>query len=78
MAFMYFSHLQVLDHALDIARQLGLRLIIPFVDQWRWVGGITSYARFRGFEENLEEAFWQEPQASGTYYARLDVCECPW
>lgn len=55
---------QALDNALDIARQLGLRLIIPFVDQWRWVGGITSYARFRGFEDlkEAEEQFWQNPQ----------------
>jgi hypothetical protein len=40
---------QALDHALDISRQLGLRLIVPFVDQWEWIGGIKQYAKFRGF-----------------------------
>lgn len=39
-------------------------MIIPLVDQWTWVGGITSYARFRHPEQNdvkaLEQLFWTD------------------
>ena len=54
------TYLQVLDQALAIARELRIRLIIPFVDQWQWVGGIESYARFRGHTEALVEKFWND------------------
>ncbi|QHW31794.1 hypothetical protein GZH47_13730 [Paenibacillus rhizovicinus] len=36
-----------LDHLLALANQIGVRLIIPFVDQWQWEGGIESYYAFR-------------------------------
>ncbi|MFB9329436.1 S-layer homology domain-containing protein [Paenibacillus aurantiacus] len=36
-----------LDHLLALANQYGVRLIIPFVDQWQWEGGIESYVNFR-------------------------------
>lgn len=37
-----------MDHALAAANEQGIRLIVPFVDQWSWVGGISEYAAFRG------------------------------
>ncbi|MCD1259658.1 CIA30 family protein [Paenibacillus athensensis] len=36
-----------LDKFLALANQYGIRVIIPFVDQWQWVGGIESYVNFR-------------------------------
>ncbi|WP_094248338.1 MULTISPECIES: S-layer homology domain-containing protein [unclassified Paenibacillus] len=35
-----------MDRMLALANQTGVRVIIPFVDQWQWVGGIESYVNF--------------------------------
>ena len=50
---------QTLDLALQIANQQGVRLIIPFVDNWVWQGGRADYARFRGKSRG---DFWTDPQ----------------
>ncbi|KAJ3169070.1 hypothetical protein HDU87_000855 [Geranomyces variabilis] len=39
---------QVMDSALAIARDSGVRVIIPLIDWWTWRGGIEEMARFRG------------------------------
>jgi hypothetical protein len=49
----------VLDKVLDVARQKGVRLIIPLVDNWKWWGGIEEYAAFRG---KTRADFWKDPQ----------------
>eukprot|EP00624_Nannochloropsis_granulata_P005632 evm.model.NODE_39996_length_24202_cov_37.737171.4 len=55
------QYMQVLDQALDVARGMGIRLILPFIDQWTWVGGVESMARWRGFVgEDCARAFWEE------------------
>ncbi len=46
------------DKVLQVANEVGVRLIIPFVDNWWWWGGIADYARFRG---KPKEAFWTDP-----------------
>jgi hypothetical protein len=38
----------VLDKALETANKTGVRVIIPFVDNWQWWGGPKEYAAFRG------------------------------
>jgi mannan endo-1,4-beta-mannosidase len=48
-----------LDRALQIANEVGIRLIIPFVDNWKWWGGPADYAAMRG---KPKEAFWTDPQ----------------
>jgi hypothetical protein len=48
-----------LDQAISLANRYGVRLIIPFVDQWDWWGGIEEYASFRGL---TGEDFWTDPQ----------------
>jgi hypothetical protein len=48
-----------LDQAVAQAESHGIRLILPFVDQWWWWGGIADYAAFRGLEEN---DFWTDEQ----------------
>lgn len=46
-----------LDKVLEIANETGIRLIIPFVDNWHWMGGKAEYAAFRGKEP---EEFWTD------------------
>ncbi len=48
-----------LDKCLQIANEYGVRLIIPFVDNWKWWGGRGEYAAFRGKDK---EAFWTDPE----------------
>jgi hypothetical protein len=52
------EYMQALDQALDVAREMGVRLILPLIDQWTWVGGVESMARWRGFK--AAKAFWEE------------------
>jgi len=37
-----------LDQVLAVAAELGLRVILPFVDNWPHWGGVNEYAAFRG------------------------------
>ncbi len=50
---------KALDKVLQIANEEGIRLIIPFVDNWWWWGGRAEYAAFRGKTAN---DFWTDPQ----------------
>ncbi|RPI04982.1 MAG: hypothetical protein EHM64_08085, partial [Ignavibacteriae bacterium] len=45
------------DKVLQAANELGVRVIIPLVDNWWWWGGIADYARFR---QKPKEAFWTD------------------
>jgi hypothetical protein len=48
-----------LDRVLQIANEQGVRLVIPLVNNWPWMGGRGEYAAFRGKDKN---AFWTDPQ----------------
>ncbi|RJP71960.1 MAG: hypothetical protein C4539_04320 [Ignavibacteriales bacterium] len=48
---------KALDKVLQVANEVGIRVIIPFVDNWRWWGGPYEYALFRGKEKDL---FWSD------------------
>jgi hypothetical protein len=50
---------RALDKVIEVARRKGVRVIIPFVDQAKWWGGIGEYAAFRG---KPAELFWKDPQ----------------
>ena len=50
---------RALDKVLQVANETGVRVIIPFVDNWVWWGGIAEYAGFRG---KPKEQFWTDPQ----------------
>ncbi len=50
---------RALDKVLQVANETGVRVIIPFVDNWVWWGGIAEYAGFRGKDT---EQFWTDPQ----------------
>lgn len=49
---------KTMDTMLAIANQKGVRLIIPIVNNWQWMGGRPQYADFRGKSEN---DFWSDP-----------------
>ena len=48
---------KALDLVMKVANEEGVRVIIPFVDNWHWWGGPKEYAAFRGKEK---EAFWTD------------------
>jgi mannan endo-1,4-beta-mannosidase len=50
---------RTLDLVLQVANEQGVRVIVPFVDNWIWWGGIGEYAGFRG---KPKDAFWTDPQ----------------
>jgi hypothetical protein len=47
-----------LDMVLAVANRKGIRIIFPFIDNWKWWGGIGACAAFRGKEPN---DFWTDP-----------------
>jgi mannan endo-1,4-beta-mannosidase len=49
----------ILDRALQTANEQGVRLVIPLVNNWPWMGGRPQYAAFRGKGQN---DFWTDPQ----------------
>ncbi len=59
---------RVLDQVLAIAKEKGVRVIIPFVDNWHWWGGVTEYAKFRGKEP---AEFWTDEQLIADFEATI-------
>lgn len=58
-----------LDTVLAIANQTGVRLIIPFVDNWKWMGGRPQYAAFRGKDQ---DAFWTDEQIRADFKKTIE------
>jgi hypothetical protein len=54
----------MLDRALEIANLRGVRLIIPFIDQSSWWGGIGEFAGFRG---KSKDEFYTDPDVKADY-----------
>ena len=59
---------RALDKVIEVARRKGLRVIIPFVDQGKWWGGIGEYAAFRGKQP---DDFWTDPQIIADFKATI-------
>jgi mannan endo-1,4-beta-mannosidase len=53
-----------LDMVLAVANRKGIRIIFPFIDNWKWWGGIQAIAAFRGKEA---KDFWTDPQLFEDY-----------
>ncbi|HCO93423.1 MAG TPA: hypothetical protein DIU00_05645 [Phycisphaerales bacterium] len=49
---------QALDMVLAVANRKGIRVIIPFIDNWKWWGGIEAAAAFRS---KKQQDFWTDP-----------------
>ena len=50
---------RALDKVMHQANKIGIRVIIPFVDNWSWWGGRAEYEQFRG---KKKDEFWSDPQ----------------
>jgi hypothetical protein len=59
---------RALDQVIEVARRKGIRVIIPFVDQAKWWGGIGEYAAFRN---KPADAFWTDPQIRDDFKATV-------
>jgi hypothetical protein len=55
---------RALDEVLSIANETGVRVVIPLVDNWSWMGGRAEYAGFRG---KSKDDFWTDPQIIADY-----------
>ena len=55
---------QALDMVLAVANRKGIRVIIPFIDNWKWWGGIGAAAAFRN---KKPQDFWTDPQLFEDY-----------
>jgi len=53
-----------LDMVLAVANRKGIRIIFPFIDNWKWWGGIGACAAFRGKQP---EDFWTDEQLFEDY-----------
>jgi len=56
--------MKVLDEVLACANRQGVRLIIPFIDNWSWWGGIAEIAAWRG---KARDEFFTDPQVKEDY-----------
>ena len=59
---------RTLDKVLEVANAYGIRIIIPFVCNYNYWGGIEDYAAFRGKEK---EEFWTDPQLISDFKATI-------
>lgn len=59
---------RTLDLVLKLARDKGIRLIVPLVDQWHWMGGRAQYAAFRGKQP---DDFWSDDVVIADFEATL-------
>jgi hypothetical protein len=47
------SQLIHLDNALALAAKYNVRVVIPFIDNWEWFGGIAAFSAFRAKTRDL-------------------------
>jgi hypothetical protein len=50
---------RALDKVLEVANRIGVRVIIPLVDNWKWWGGAEQYAQYR---DKPAADFWTDPE----------------
>jgi len=50
---------RALDKVLEVANRVGVRVIIPLVDNWKWWGGAEQYAEYRN---KSAAEFWTNPE----------------
>ncbi|MEZ5426973.1 MAG: cellulase family glycosylhydrolase [Pyrinomonadaceae bacterium] len=55
---------RALDKVLEVANRVGVRVIIPFVDNWKWWGGREDYAAWRG---KTADDFWTDREIIEDY-----------
>ncbi|MDP3684568.1 MAG: cellulase family glycosylhydrolase, partial [Ignavibacteria bacterium] len=60
---------RTLDKVLQIANEVGVRVIIPLVDNWQWWGGPKEYAAFR---EKEKDTFWTDTLLISDFKKTID------
>lgn len=55
---------KTLDMVLALANRKGIRVIFPFIDNWKWWGGIEAVAAFR---DKKAQDFWTDPELFEDY-----------
>lgn len=60
---------QTMDTMLAVANEVGIRLIVPLLNNWKWMGGRPQYAEFRG---KTGEDFWTDPQLISDFKKTID------
>lgn len=50
---------RALDRVLAVANRVGVRVIIPLVDNWKWWGGAEQYAEYR---DKAKDDFWTDAE----------------
>ncbi len=60
---------KAMDNMMAIAAMHGIRVIIPLIDNWPWMGGREEYAGFRGKDK---DAFWTDPQLRADFKKTID------
>lgn len=64
------SGLEHLDYVIYKAGLLGLKVIIPFVNNWNAFGGMDQYVRWRGGQ--FHDDFYTDPTIRGWYHAWIE------
>jgi hypothetical protein len=67
------THTQDLDRLLAIARQSGVRIIMPLIDRWEWWGGVTQFAALFGASH---ADFYSDPKVVAAWKVRVCMCLC--
>jgi len=60
---------QNLDLVLSLANELGIRVIVPFINNWQWFGGVPNYADFRN---KTYDEFWSDEQLWDDFILTVD------
>ncbi|NLA75703.1 MAG: cellulase family glycosylhydrolase [Deltaproteobacteria bacterium] len=60
---------RALDNMMAIAAKHGIRVIIPLMDNWPWMGGREEYAGFTGKEK---DEFWTDPVLRADFKKTID------
>ncbi len=60
---------RALDKVFEIANRVGVRVIIPLVDNWKWWGGAEQYAEYRGLPA---AEFWTNQEVIGDFKKTVD------
>lgn len=63
------SSFKVMDTVLAIADEVGIRLIVPLLNNWKWMGGVPQYA---GFRNKAAEEFWYDSLLISDFKKTID------
>lgn len=58
------------DNMIALCRKYRVRLIIPFIDEWEWFGGIDEFSRFRG---KTKKEFYGDAQIQADFRALVKM-----